>query len=87
LREKPGEVGVRSKGESGEGGAGEVAAEEQGRRAEVRTENASKRERWSNSRRKLVLGDGFMIRDEIVVPGSVDVGVIVFCFGVGDPRE
>ena len=28
-----------------------------------------------------------MIRDEIVVPGCFDVGVVVFGFGVGDPRE
>jgi len=28
-----------------------------------------------------------VVRDDIVVPGRVDVGVVVCCFGVGNPGQ
>lgn len=75
---------MRSKRKSGERGSSEVAAKRTKKGQDREVEAA---ERESNSRRKLVLGDGFVVGYKIIVPGCVDVGVVVLRFGVSDPRE
>ena len=36
---------------------------------------------------KFALGNSLVVRNEIVVPRRVDVGVVVCCFRVGNPRQ
>lgn len=101
LSEKPWKVGSRGEGESGERRSGEVATEqseesEEGKGGrtervcelhEFRMKELESRDVLQDLLGKFALGESLVIGNKIVVPCTVDVRVVVCCFGVGNPRE